>query len=437
VKPPSTQLQQIVPVRVESKEKVESKESVGVVESVDVEKVERVQSKEAKAASDELDELMKQMNMQTPSIAERKSEIVDVKSETFKPSLPSVSEDLKIPKSLKESCRTEKLAAVPTRKSTRVVKPREIFDNSLLAVVDLITDGVMQGDSNTELLCTLGVMYNDELPTTFREAIEGPDREHWRKAINEELACWKEYEVCEAADLPPDRKAIGYKWIFTIKRDVNGIPVRYKARCVAQGFSQIPGVDYTESESPTASLKAIRTVIAIATVKELRLRQYDFRTAYLNAVMKDEVYMRVPDGMSVKGNKVLRLKKGVYGTKQGAALWNKEITSFFVSLGFKACPTDPCIFIRNAGDEVCYIPLYVDDMLIACKTEAQELEIKEALEKRYKITDLGDASSFLSMQIVRKKGEHGEESFSLFEGHGEFGHYVFQGRWRYQISVVC
>ena len=84
-------------------------------------------------------------------------------------------------------------------------------------------------------------------------------------------------------ELPPDRKASGCKWVFAKKRDENGRVIKFKARLVAQGFSQKPGTDFNNDGTfaPVMRFETLRTLLAYAAVNNLKLRQFDVKSAYL------------------------------------------------------------------------------------------------------------------------------------------------------------
>ena len=101
-------------------------------------------------------------------------------------------------------------------------------------------------------------------PTTFQDAVGGPDQDHWRKAIRAELKSMQLRGVFRAAKLPNGKRAIGTKWVFKIMRKADGSIEKYKARLVAKGFKQKYGIDYTETFSPVVKYVTLRMVVGLA-----------------------------------------------------------------------------------------------------------------------------------------------------------------------------
>ena len=92
------------------------------------------------------------------------------------------------------------------------------------------------------------------------------------------------------------RNVIGTKWIFKNKQDEHGIVVRNKARLVAQGFSQVEGIDFGETFAPVARLESIRILIAFASHHGFKLQQMDVKSAFLNGPLQELVYVKQPPG---------------------------------------------------------------------------------------------------------------------------------------------
>ncbi|KAG3198623.1 hypothetical protein PC129_g24292 [Phytophthora cactorum] len=184
-------------------------------------------------------------------------------------------------------------------------------------------------------------------PSTFQEAVNGPDQVHWRKAIRAELKSMRLRGVFRAAKLPNGQRAIGTKWVFKIKRKADGSIEKYKARLVAKGFKQKYGIDYTETFSPVVKYVTLRMVIAIAKYFGWPLDQLDVVTAFLYGIMKEQVFCIVPEGVELDGNfDCLELVKAIYGLKQASRVWNETFDEFVCSIGFQVSAFDPCLYIK-------------------------------------------------------------------------------------------
>ncbi|OJA13049.1 hypothetical protein AZE42_11790, partial [Rhizopogon vesiculosus] len=154
-------------------------------------------------------------------------------------------------------------------------------------------------------------------PRTLAEARRCPDWAQWEEGIREELAMLQAAGAWELADLPDGANLVGSKWVFRAKKDAAGHIVCYKARLVAQGFSQVPGIDFFDTYAPVATLASIRTVLAMSARQNYKLHQIDIKGAYLNGKLTDEevIYMRQPPSFESLNhpNKVCRLCKTLYG----------------------------------------------------------------------------------------------------------------------------
>ncbi|KAG2758595.1 Retrovirus-related Pol polyprotein from transposon TNT 1-94 [Phytophthora cactorum] len=184
-------------------------------------------------------------------------------------------------------------------------------------------------------------------PTTFQEAVNGPDQVHWRKAIRAELESMRLRGVFRAAKLPNGQRAIGTKWVFKIKRKADGSIEKYKARLVAKGFKQKYGIDYTDTFSPVVKYVTLRMIIAIAKYFGWPLVQLDVVTAFLYGIMKELVFCAVPEGVDLDGDfDCLELVKAIYGLKQASRVWNETFDEFVCSIGFQVSAFDPCLYIK-------------------------------------------------------------------------------------------
>lgn len=179
-------------------------------------------------------------------------------------------------------------------------------------------------------------------PSSLAEAKRRPDWPLWEKATLETLKTW------ELVNPPADANIIGSKWVFRAKKDAAGNVVRYKGWLVAQGFSQVPGVDYFDTFAPIAKLALIRSILAMAAVSDMELHQIDIVGAYLYADLSECIYMHQPPGFHAPNSsgKVCHLLKTLYGLKQSGRRWYQKLVSILTKLGFKPCDVDQAVFFR-------------------------------------------------------------------------------------------
>lgn len=250
---------------------------------------------------------------------------------------------------------------------------------------------------------------NDDFePKTYQEAISCRDSNLWISAMQEELNSIDENETWEETVLPAGRKAVGSKWVFKIKRDENDLAPRYKARLVAQGFSQKYGTDYDEVFAPVARPETFRILLTVASMRNYEVRHFDFKTAFLNGSLKEEIYLRPPQGFPNEG-KVYRLRKSLYGLKQAAKVWNDTIHGALIKCGCIQSQRDKCLYTVKRGDSRAFMIIHVDDLLVATNDQSLLKFIIAKLESNFQLKDLGKARHYLGIDIARTN----DGSFSL------------------------
>jgi len=245
----------------------------------------------------------------------------------------------------------------------------------------------------------------DSDPRTFDEAMSGTERKKWLDAIaEEEKALNLNKTFTPIYELPKGTKLVGCKFVFKRKRNEKGQIARYKVRLVAQGFRQLPFVDYDASFSPVMSLPSLRLLIARAAALGHRLTQIDFKTAYLNATLDKNILMRVPPGMqSFAGALALQVEKGIYGLKQSGLLWFVALDGALVLIGYTShAHGEQCLFVRQlpSGRNIT-IGVYVDDLIISAdpRDSAEvESDIKK-LNSTFQLTNLGEAKHILGIEV--------------------------------------
>jgi hypothetical protein len=246
-------------------------------------------------------------------------------------------------------------------------------------------------------------------PQTLAEARRRPDWLQWEQAILEELATLKAAGTWVLKEAPPGANIIGSKWVFKAKKDTAGFITRLKAQLVAQGFSQIGGVNYDDTYAPVAQLASSRAIIAMANRLDLLLHQVDIKGAYLNGELNNNevLYMHHPPGYKPRdaGNHVLCLKKTLYGLKQSGRRWYQRLSSIFESLDFHKCSVDQAVFYKANKDknEVTVVAVHIDDCTIAATNLKLIDEFKAGLRKHVEVTDLGELHWMLGVEIKRDR----------------------------------
>jgi len=244
-------------------------------------------------------------------------------------------------------------------------------------------------------------------PATYEEAMRSPDAELWKAAIKEEYEALINTGTWVLVELPPGANVIGSKWVFKTKRDETGRVVRYKARFVAQGFSQVAGQDYFDIYAPVAKLSSIRIILALAAALDWELENMDVDTAFLQSVVEELIFVRQPKGYVKLGRNgrelVCRVLKSLYGLKQSPRNWNKVIDEWLRGFGFEPSKVDPCVYIYRRGGVLIIIVLYVDDLIIAGNNRGAINAFKSAISKRFKMKDLGALKWILGMEVRRDR----------------------------------
>ncbi|GJX17413.1 retrotransposon protein, putative, ty1-copia subclass [Tanacetum coccineum] len=176
---------------------------------------------------------------------------------------------------------------------------------------------------------------------------------------------------------------------------MDGAVHTFKSRLVAKGFTQTYGVDYEETFSLVADIRAIRILIAIVAFYDYKIWQMDVKTAFLNGHLSEEVYMMQPEGFvnPKDPNHVCKLKRSIYGLKQASRQRNKRFDDEIKKFGFTQNRDEPCVYQKASGSYVTILVLYVDDILIMGNNIPMLQDVKSYLGKCFAIKDLDGAST--------------------------------------------
>lgn len=237
-------------------------------------------------------------------------------------------------------------------------------------------------------------------PKTLKQALSSRDNSKWLSAMQQEYDSLMKNGTWTLVDPPKDRNIVGCKWVFKTKTDCNNEISDYKARLVAQGFTQKYGEDYDEIFAPVVRPTTIRMLLNIAARKNLKVRQFDIKSAFLNGTLSEEIFMRQPKGFEI-GDKVCRLNKALYGLKQSAHVWNQTIDKTLSAFGFKVSESDPCLYSKVNEIEESYLIIHVDDILAASNKAEHIDNIEKNISSFFELKNLGDVHNFLSINIEK------------------------------------
>ncbi|PIL25828.1 transcription factor [Ganoderma sinense ZZ0214-1] len=243
-------------------------------------------------------------------------------------------------------------------------------------------------------------------PRTLEEARQSPDWPQWQRAIDAEYDNLRRHDVFDLVEPPPDANIVGSKLVFRVKHDAEGAVSGFKARLVAQGFSQVPGRDYHDDETfaPVSRLPSIRTILSLAARHDWELRQMDVKSAYLNGILEETVYMRLPPGFAPpeQSHLVCRLKKTLYGLKQAGRGWYKTLTAAMENMGFTRCVADHAVFYKREGESAIIVAASVDDLTITGTSDLVDAFAVD-IKQRFEMSDLGDLHWILGIEVRRDR----------------------------------
>ena len=158
---------------------------------------------------------------------------------------------------------------------------------------------------------------------------------------------------------------MGCKWVFTIKQNTDRSIETYKARLVAKGFTQTLGIDYQETFVPVAKMNSIKVLLSLAACFNWPLHQLDFKNAFLNGVLEEELFIRLPPEFENGRNKVCKLKNALYSLKQSPRAWFNRFGKIVKTYGYMQSQADHILFYKKSlTEKVSILIVYVDDIIV-------------------------------------------------------------------------
>lgn len=263
-----------------------------------------------------------------------------------------------------------------------------------------IQDSVSYSHLSPESKAYTSTLDSYPIPRNVITALAHPG---WRQAMEDELGALRDNHTWDLEPLPPGKRIVGCRWVFTVKLHPDGSLHRLKARLVAKGYSQAYGIDYDETFSPVAKMPSVRICIALAAIHHWPLHQLDVKNAFLNGVLEEEVYMEQPPGFVVKeeASKVCRLRRSLYGLKQSPRAWFGRFSSVMGEFGMVRSASDYSVFFRHQQGKRIILVVYVDDIIITGDDEVGITKLKQFLQSQFQISDLGRLRYFLGIEVSR------------------------------------
>ena len=249
-----------------------------------------------------------------------------------------------------------------------------------------------------------------QVPKTYRRAISCPHAEYWREAIDKELAgliALHTWDLVPATDMPQGSNLMHCHYVFAVKRKGDGSIEKFKARLVADGNTQKYGVDFDRIFATVVKTQTIRLVLIIAAARDYNLTSIDITQAYLQAELKEDLFMRVPPGVqrfdSAGQPLVCKLRRSLYGLKQAGREWAVLFSSFLVDWGMTRSTIDVCLYTYSEADSILLVLIYVDDALIVDNSSKLRGRFVSDLGKRFPTEDKHDLVWILNVTISRDR----------------------------------
>ncbi|GKV16599.1 hypothetical protein SLEP1_g27221 [Rubroshorea leprosula] len=236
-------------------------------------------------------------------------------------------------------------------------------------------------------------------PNCFKEATK---QQVWIDAMKEELSMIEKNQTWCLIPKPDDKKPIGVKWLFRTKLNPDGSIHKHKARLVVKRYAQQPRVDYEQTYAPVARHDTIRLLIALAANFGWKLFHMDVKSAFLNGVLQEEIYVEQPPGLEIAGKEdyVYKLNKALYGLKQAPRAWYCRIDDYLMSQGFRTSTKEATLYVKGSSNESQLIlSLYVDDLLLTGNDLKLMEQFKKVMMQEFAMKNLGETKYFLRLEV--------------------------------------
>jgi len=239
-------------------------------------------------------------------------------------------------------------------------------------------------------------------PSNTSQAFKDPN---WCKVMSEEYDALVRNGTWELVSPDGITNLVGCMWVYRIKRNSDGSINRFKARLIAKGFHQHPGVDYHDTSSPVVKPITVCLVLSLAVSHGWSLKQLDINNAFLQGCLSETMFMAQPPGFvdQDKPSFICKLHKAIYGLKQAPRVWYYELRHFLLASRFRNSHSNTSLFIFHSAPHVLYLLVYVDDIIVTGSNDTVLSQFVSSLAKRFSRKDLGDLSYFLGVEVISHK----------------------------------
>jgi hypothetical protein len=226
--------------------------------------------------------------------------------------------------------------------------------------------------------------------------------------MHEELENFERNQVWELVDPPPGCKPIETKWVSKNKEGEKGEVVRNKSRLVAQGYRQKEGIEYEENFALVACLEAIRILLAFSVSKGFKLHQMDVKSAFLNGVLEEEVYVSLPPRFESEKypHRVYKLRKALHGLKQAPKAWYSRLRGVLFERGFEMGKVDRTLFLRRQGKDILIVQVYVDDIVFGGSSNSLVARFAEDMSRELEMSIMRELQLFSGSRSSNQRKEH-------------------------------
>lgn len=225
----------------------------------------------------------------------------------------------------------------------------------------------------------------------------------WFDVMQEEFNALQRNGTWSLVPCPKGAHIISGKWLFKNKLNPDGTLELRKARWVVRGFTQRAGIDFHQTFSPVVKPATIRTVLYLAASRDWPVHQLDVKNAFLHGQLTERVFCHQPAGFVDPDHPdhVCLLSKSLYGLKQAPRAWFDSFVAHLCKLGFVATKSDSSLFVFKKGQDMAYLLLYVDDIVLTASSSALLQHIGQHLSQAFAMKDLGALKFFLGIQVTR------------------------------------